>query len=140
MAGNTIGTLFTVTTFGESHGPAIGCVIDGCPPGMELSESDFVADIDRRKTGKSRHTSQRKEPDAVQILSGVFEGNILTFNPGWDQNARNIDPFTDIREIQKRLKADGVVLESEAEEAGDGPASFTLSDPDGNAILFDQHR
>ena len=56
MAGNTIGALFTVTTFGESHGPAIGCVIDGCPPGMELSESDFVADIDSRKTGKSRHT------------------------------------------------------------------------------------
>ena len=74
MAGNTIGKLFTVTTFGESHGPAIGCVIDGCPPGMELSESDFDSDIDRRKTGKSRHTSQRKEPDAVQILSGVFEG------------------------------------------------------------------
>jgi len=74
MAGNTIGKLFTVTTFGESHGPAIGCVIDGCPPGMELCESDFASDIDRRKTGKSRHTSQRKEADAVQILSGVFEG------------------------------------------------------------------
>ena len=74
MAGNSIGKLFTVTTFGESHGPAIGCIVDGCPPGMELCEADFVNDIDRRKTGKSRHTSQRKEPDAVQILSGVFEG------------------------------------------------------------------
>jgi len=74
MAGNTIGKLFTVVTFGESHGPAIGCVIDGCPPGLELSEADFVSDIDRRKTGKTRHTSQRKEPDTVQILSGVFEG------------------------------------------------------------------
>jgi chorismate synthase len=74
MAGNTIGKLFTVTTFGESHGPAIGCVIDGCPPGLELSDDDFASDIDRRKTGKSRHTSQRKEPDAVRILSGVFEG------------------------------------------------------------------
>jgi chorismate synthase len=74
MAGNTIGKLFTVTTFGESHGPAIGCVIDGCPPGLELSDADFTGDIDRRKTGKSRHTSQRKEPDAVRILSGVFEG------------------------------------------------------------------
>ena len=74
MAGNTIGKLFTVTTFGESHGPAIGCVIDGCPPGIEISETDFENDIDRRKTGKSRHTSQRKEPDAVKILSGVFEG------------------------------------------------------------------
>ena len=74
MAGNTIGKLFTVTTFGESHGPAIGCVIDGCPPGLELSDADFANDIDRRKTGKSRHTSQRKEPDTVTILSGVFEG------------------------------------------------------------------
>lgn len=74
MPGNTIGKLFTVTSFGESHGPAIGCVVDGVPPGMELSEQDFLRDIDRRRTGKSRHTSQRREPDAVQILSGVFEG------------------------------------------------------------------
>jgi len=74
MPGNTIGKLFTVTTFGESHGPAIGCIVDGCPPGMALNEDDFIADIDRRKTGKSRHTSQRREPDAVKILSGVFEG------------------------------------------------------------------
>lgn len=74
MPGNTIGKLFTVTTFGESHGPAIGCIVDGCPPGLALAEGDFVADLDRRKTGKSRHTSQRREPDAVQILSGVFEG------------------------------------------------------------------
>ena len=74
MAGNTIGKLFSVTTFGESHGSAIGCVIDGCPPGLEVNEADFVSDIDRRKTGKSRHTSQRKEPDVVQIISGVFEG------------------------------------------------------------------
>ena len=74
MAGNTIGKLFMVTTFGESHGPAVGCVIDGCPPGVSLAEEDFAADINRRKTGKSRYTSQRKEPDAVKILSGVFEG------------------------------------------------------------------
>jgi chorismate synthase len=74
VSGNSIGKLFTVTSFGESHGPAIGCVVDGCPPGLELSESDFVHDIDRRKTGKSRPTSHRKEPDQVKILSGVFEG------------------------------------------------------------------
>jgi chorismate synthase len=66
--------LFTVTTFGESHGPAIGCVIDGCPPGLELAPEEFRRDLDRRATGKSRHTSQRHEADAVEILSGVFEG------------------------------------------------------------------
>jgi chorismate synthase len=74
MSGNTIGRLFTVTTFGESHGPAIGCVVDGCPPGLELSEADLQPDLDRRRPGRSRHTSQRREPDAVRILSGVFEG------------------------------------------------------------------
>ena len=74
MSGNTIGKLFTVTTFGESHGLALGCIVDGCPPGMELNESDLQADLDRRKPGTSRHTTQRKEPDQVRILSGVFEG------------------------------------------------------------------
>ncbi len=74
MAGNTFGTLFTVSTFGESHGPAIGCVIDGCPPGMLLSEADIQPDLDRRKPGTSRHVTQRQESDAVEILSGVFEG------------------------------------------------------------------
>ncbi|WP_404362375.1 chorismate synthase [Marinobacter sp.] len=74
MSGNTIGKLFTVTTFGESHGPALGCIIDGCPPGMELSEADLQQDLDRRKPGTSRHTTQRREPDEVRILSGVFEG------------------------------------------------------------------
>jgi len=74
MSGNTFGTLFTVTTFGESHGPAIGCVIDGCPPGMALSESDIKPDLDRRRPGTSRHVTQRNEPDAVEILSGVYEG------------------------------------------------------------------
>ncbi|MGZ5780428.1 MAG: chorismate synthase, partial [Burkholderiaceae bacterium] len=74
MSGNTLGTLFTVTTFGESHGPAIGCVIDGCPPGMVLSESDIQPELDRRKPGTSRHVTQRKESDTVEILSGVFEG------------------------------------------------------------------
>ena len=74
MSGNSIGKLFTVTSFGESHGPAIGCIVDGCPPGMALSESDLQHDLDRRKPGKSRHTTQRRESDEVQILSGVFEG------------------------------------------------------------------
>ncbi|OWW18959.1 chorismate synthase [Noviherbaspirillum denitrificans] len=74
MSGNTFGTLFTVTTFGESHGPAIGCVVDGCPPGMVLSEADIQPELDRRRPGTSRHVTQRQEPDTVQILSGVYEG------------------------------------------------------------------
>jgi chorismate synthase len=74
MSGNSFGKLFTVTGFGESHGPAIGCIVDGCPPGLELSETDLQNDLDRRKPGKSRHTTQRREADEVQILSGVFEG------------------------------------------------------------------
>ncbi len=74
MSGNSFGRLFTVTTFGESHGPAMGCVVDGCPPGMALSEDDIQADLERRRPGKSRHTTARKEPDRVKILSGVFEG------------------------------------------------------------------
>ena len=74
MAGSTFGELFRVTNFGESHGPAIGCVIDGCPPGLALSEADIQPELDRRRPGTSRHVTQRNEPDAVQILSGVYEG------------------------------------------------------------------
>jgi chorismate synthase len=74
MSGNTFGLLFTVTNFGESHGPAIGCVIDGCPPGMALSEADIQPDLDRRRPGTSKFVTQRNEPDAVEILSGVYEG------------------------------------------------------------------
>jgi len=74
MSGNTFGTLFRVTNFGESHGPAIGCVIDGCPPGMPLNEAIIQYDLDRRRPGTSRHVTQRQEPDAVEILSGVYEG------------------------------------------------------------------
>ena len=74
MSGNTFGQLFAVTNFGESHGPAIGCVIDGCPPGMALSEADIQIDLDRRRPGTSRHVTQRNEPDAVEILSGVYQG------------------------------------------------------------------
>ncbi|MEI7786673.1 MAG: chorismate synthase [Betaproteobacteria bacterium] len=74
MSGNTFGQLFAVTNFGESHGPAVGCVIDGCPPGLALSEADIQPDLDRRRPGTSRHVTQRNEPDAVEILSGVYEG------------------------------------------------------------------
>ena len=75
MSGNTIGKLFTVTTFGESHGPALGCIVDGCPPGLPLSEADLQPDVDRRRTGTSHFVSQRREGDEVRILSGVFEGH-----------------------------------------------------------------
>lgn len=74
MSGNSIGKLFTVTTFGESHGPALGCIVDGCPPGLPLDSSDMQPDLDRRKPGTSRFTTQRREADEVRILSGVFEG------------------------------------------------------------------
>ncbi len=74
MSGNSIGKLFTVTTFGESHGLSLGCIVDGCPPGMALTEADIQHDLDRRRPGTSRHTTQRREPDQVRILSGVFEG------------------------------------------------------------------
>lgn len=74
MSGNSFGKLFTVTGFGESHGPAIGCIVDGCPPGLELSEADLQGDLDKRRPGKTRHETQRRELDQVKILSGVFEG------------------------------------------------------------------
>ncbi len=74
MSGNTFGKLFTVTTFGESHGKALGCIIDGCPPGIEISEEEIQLDLDRRKPGTSRYTTQRREADEVKILSGIFEG------------------------------------------------------------------
>lgn len=74
MSGNSMGLLFTVTSFGESHGPAIGCIVDGCPPGLAINEADIQQELDRRKPGTSRHVTQRREPDSVEILSGVFEG------------------------------------------------------------------
>ena len=74
MSGNSIGSAFTVTSFGESHGPAIGCVVDGCPPGLALDEGDLQRDLDRRRPGRSRHVTQRRELDQARILSGVFEG------------------------------------------------------------------
>ena len=74
MSGNSFGKIFTVTSFGESHGPSIGCIVDGCPPGLELSEADLQGDLDKRRPGKTRHETQRRELDQVKILSGVFEG------------------------------------------------------------------
>jgi len=76
----------------------------------------------------------------IGLFQGMFEKNILTFNPGWNQNAENLDSFTDIREIQKQLKAKGIKMLTEAEETNEGPAHFTIEDPDGNQILVDQHR
>jgi chorismate synthase len=100
VAGNTFGKIFTVTSFGESHGPALGCVVDGCPPGLALSEADLQADVERRRSGTSQYTSQRREPDEVRILSGVFEGKttgtpigLLVENQ--DQRSRDYDKIKD---------------------------------------------
>ena len=82
----------------------------------------------------------RNGDTVIGLFQGMFPNNILTFNPGWDQQAQNIDEFTDVRELQKSLKAAGVELTREADENSSGPASFTIIDPDGNAILVDQHR
>jgi chorismate synthase len=100
VAGNTFGRVFTVTSFGESHGPALGCVVDGCPPGLALSEADLQADVERRRSGTSQYTSQRREPDTVRILSGVFEGRttgtpigLLVENE--DQRSRDYEKIKD---------------------------------------------
>jgi chorismate synthase len=101
MAGNTIGKMFSVTTFGESHGPALGGIVDGCPPGMSLCAEDMQKDLERRRPGKSRHTTQRKEPDEVRILSGVFEG-VTTGTPigllveNVDQRSRDYSKIKDM--------------------------------------------
>ena len=100
MSGNTLGKLFTVTSFGESHGPALGCIVDGCSPGLELAESDIQPWLELRRTGTSRHTSQRQEPDRVQILSGVFEGRTTGTPIGLliqneDQRSRDYEKIKD---------------------------------------------
>jgi len=100
MAGNTIGKIFTLTSFGESHGPAIGCVVDGCPPGIEISTADLQRDLDRRKPGQSRYTTQRREADEVEILSGVFEGvttgtSIGLIIQNTDQRSRDYENIKD---------------------------------------------
>jgi chorismate synthase len=101
VAGNTFGRIFTVTSFGESHGPALGCIVDGCPPGLALSEPDLQGDLDRRRPGTSQFTSQRREPDTVRILSGVFEGRttgtpIALLIENEDQRSRDYDKIKDL--------------------------------------------
>ena len=108
MAGNTFGQLFTVTTFGESHGPALGAVVDGCPPGLVLSEADLQRDLDRRRPGQSRYTTQRKEPDQVRILSGVFEGETTGTPIGLvienvDQKSKD---YSNIKDLYRPAHAD----------------------------------
>ena len=103
MSGNTFGKLFAVTTFGESHGPALGAIVDGCPPGLELAEADLQRDLDRRRPGQSRHTTQRREPDAVRILAGVFEGRTTGAPIGL--LIENVDQRSkDYREIMDRFR------------------------------------
>jgi chorismate synthase len=108
MAGNTIGSLFTVTTFGESHGLALGAIVDGCPPGLPLSAADLQNDLDRRKPGQSRFTTQRREADAVKILSGVFEG-VTTGTPigllieNTDQKSKD---YSNIKDLFRPAHAD----------------------------------
>lgn len=108
MSGNTIGRAFCVTTFGESHGPALGCVVDGCPPGIELCEADLQVDLDRRRPGQSKFTTQRKEADAVKILSGVFEGRTTGTPIGLlientDQRSKD---YSDIKDSYRPAHAD----------------------------------
>ncbi len=101
MSGNTIGKLFCVTSFGESHGPAIGCVVDGCPPGLALTEADIQHDLDRRRPGQSKYVTQRKEPDTVKILSGVYQGKttgtpIALLIENQDQRSYDYDKIMDV--------------------------------------------
>jgi predicted lactoylglutathione lyase len=98
-----------------------------------LGFSVFAGDIE------NNYLIMKNENSIVGLFQGMFENNILTFNPGWDENAKKLESFEDVREIQKELKSKGVKLETEADENSSGPASFVLMDPDGNAILFDQH-
>jgi len=108
VAGNTFGQMFTVTTFGESHGPALGAVVDGCPPGLPLTESDLQTDLDRRRPGQSRYTTQRQEPDQVRILSGVFEG--LTTGTPIGLEIENVDQkskdYSALKDLYRPAHAD----------------------------------
>lgn len=112
MGGSSIGEMFRVTTFGESHGPALGCIVDGCPPGLPLSEEDLQVDLDRRRPGSSRFTTQRREEDRVRILSGVFEGRTTGTSIGLlientDQRSRD---YSDIKDIFRPAHADYAYL------------------------------
>jgi chorismate synthase len=133
MSGNTFGTLFAVTNFGESHGPAIGCVIDGCPPGLPLSEADIQPDLDRRRPGTSRHVTQRQEPDRIEILSGVFEGH--TTGTPICLLIRNTDPrskdYGDIAQSFRPGHADYTYLQKYGlrDPRGGGRSSARLTAP-----------
>ena len=133
MSGNTFGTLFAVTNFGESHGPAIGCVIDGCPPGMELSETDIQPDLDRRRPGTSRHVTQRQEADRVEILSGVYEGRttgtpIALLIRNTDQRSKD---YSEIAQTFRPGHADYTYLQKYGlrDPRGGGRASARLTAP-----------
>ncbi len=99
-----------------------------------LGFSQFAGSMDMN------YLIMKNETTLIGLFQGMFENNILTFNPGWDSSAQNLDSFDDVRQIQKQLKSDGVSFQSEADESTSGPASFVIIDPDGNAILVDQHR
>ncbi|MGZ5846880.1 MAG: chorismate synthase, partial [Ramlibacter sp.] len=133
MSGNTFGTLFAVTNFGESHGPAIGCVIDGCPPGMALSAADIQPDLDRRRPGTSRHVTQRQEEDRVEILSGVYEGQttgtpICLLIRNTDQRSKD---YGDIAQAFRPGHADYTYLQKYGlrDPRGGGRASARLTAP-----------
>jgi chorismate synthase len=133
MSGNTFGTLFAVTNFGESHGPAIGCVIDGCPPGMVLSAADIQPDLDRRKPGTSRHVTQRQEEDKVEILSGIYEGRttgtpIALLIRNTDQRSKD---YSDIAQTFRPGHADYTYLQKYGlrDPRGGGRASARLTAP-----------
>jgi chorismate synthase len=133
MSGSTFGTLFAVTNFGESHGPAIGCVIDGCPPGMELSEADIQPDLDRRRPGTSRHVTQRREDDKVEILSGVYEGKttgtpICLLIRNTDQRSKD---YSEIAQTFRPGHADYTYLQKYGlrDPRGGGRASARLTAP-----------
>jgi chorismate synthase len=133
MSGNTFGTLFAVTNFGESHGPAIGCVIDGCPPGLTLSEADIQPDLDRRRPGTSRHVTQRQEEDKVEILSGVYEGRttgtpIALLIRNTDQRSKD---YSEIAQTFRPGHADYTYLQKygRRDPRGGGRASARLTAP-----------
>jgi chorismate synthase len=133
MAGSTFGKIFAVTNFGESHGPAIGCVVDGCPPGMELSEADIQPDLDRRRPGTSRHVTQRKEEDKVEILSGVYEGQttgtpICLLIRNTDQRSKD---YAEIAQTFRPGHADYTYLQKYGlrDPRGGGRASARLTAP-----------
>ncbi len=99
-----------------------------------LGFTAFAGDLEKN------YLIMKNENALIGLFQGMFAGNILTFNPGWDENANNLEEFDDVREIQRQLKQQGITVEPEADESGSGPASFMVTDPDGNVLLFDQHR